>query len=340
MGSPVQPPLDYHIFPLGDLDLQSGEVLPQAELAYATYGTLSDRKDNVILFPTYYTGTHRSNAAIIGPQWALNPERYFIIVPNLFGNGLSSSPSNTGLKGQFPRVSLYDNVRGQHRLLREQFGIDAIALVLGWSMGAMQAYHWAALYPDQVQALLAICGSAKTSPHNQVFLAGVRAALTADGTWQNGQYDHPPEAGLKAFGRVYAGWVYSQTFYRQGLYRTLGFETLEDLLTWWEDDHLAWDANDLLAMMAAWEDGDISNNPRYQGDMAAALGSITARSLIMPCATDLYFTPEDNAIEVAQMPQADLRVIDSVWGHYAGGPGRNPEATAMIEGAIAELLNA
>lgn len=332
--------MDYQYFELGDLELQSGDILPNAKLAYATYGTLSDRKDNVILFPTYYTGTHRSNAAIIGSTWALNPDRYFIIVPNLFGNGLSSSPSNTGLGGHFPRISLYDNVRCQHRLLWEQFGIEAIALVLGWSMGAMQAYHWAALYPDQVSTMLAICGAAKTSPHNQVFLAGVRAALTADGTWNHGFYQQPPVQGLKAFGRVYAGWVYSQTFYREGLYKELGFDTLDDLLRWWEDDHLAWDANDLLAMMEAWYCGDISDHPRYNQDFSAALGAIAARSLIMPCATDLYFTPEDNALEVAQMPNAELRVIDSVWGHYAGGPGRNREATAVIEAAIAELLEA
>jgi homoserine O-acetyltransferase len=333
--------LDYQTFDLGDIKLQSGQVLPDAKLAYMTYGTLSAAKDNVILFPTYYTGTHRSNEAVIGTEWALNPDRYFIIVPNLFGNGLSSSPSNTPIPyggPNFPRISIYDNIQCQQRLLTEKFGIDAIALVFGWSMGAIQAYHWAALYPDQVQRMLAVCGCAKTSPHNKVFLAGVRSTLMADATWNNGNYRQPPEQGLKAFGRVYAGWAYSQSFYRNGLYRDMGFATIDELLIWWEDDHLGWDANDLLAMMDSWEDADISANPTYQGDFAAALGAITAKAIVMPCSTDLYFPPEDNVREVEQMPNAELRVIQTDWGHCGGGPNRNPEVTRVIESALHDIL--
>jgi homoserine O-acetyltransferase len=329
---------DYDLYKLGDIQLQSGKILPDAKLAYATYGTLNAQKDNVIIFPTHYTGTHRSNAKLIGANRALDPDRYFIIIPNLFGNGLSSSPSTMADRANFPGVTLYDNVQCQFRLITEQFGIEQIALVLGWSMGAQQAYHWAALYPDRVKRLFPYCGSAKTSVHNWVFLEGVKAALTADAAWQNGNYTEPPTTGLKAFGRVYAGWAYSQAFYRQGLYRELGFETAEALLQWWEADHLTWDANDLLAMLWTWQQGDISANSLYSGDVALALQSIRARAIVMPCHTDLYFPPEDNAIEVNQMPNAELRVIQSLWGHCAGGPGYNATNTALIEATIAELL--
>ncbi|MBD1852582.1 alpha/beta fold hydrolase [Leptolyngbya sp. FACHB-711] len=340
--------IDYEVYELGNVQLQSGEILPDAKLAYATYGTLNAQKDNVIIFPTHYTGTHRSNAVLIGSGRALDPDRYFIIVPNLFGNGLSSSPSNilasntlaTNIPdgAAFPHVTLYDNIQCQFRLITEQFGIERIALVLGWSMGAQQAYHWAALYPDRVERIFPYCGSAKTSVHNRVFLEGVKAALTADATWQNGRYTEPPTAGLKAFGRVYAGWAYSQAFYREGLYRELGFETVEALLKWWEDDHLSWDANDLLAMLWTWQHGDISNNSLYKGDFALALRSIRAKAIVMPSATDLYFPPEDNAIEVAHMPSAELRIMQSIWGHCAGGPGYNAADTTLIEATIAELL--
>lgn len=330
--------LDYDVFELGTLQLQSGETLPKAQLAYATYGSLSPQKDNVIVFPTHYTGTHRSNAALIGPGRALDPNRYFIIVPNLFGNGLSSSPSTVADGAAFPGITLYDNIQCQFRLITERFGIEQIALVLGWSMGAQQAYHWGALYPDRVQRIFPYCGSAKTSVHNYVFLEGVKAALTADAAWQNGCYRQPPTAGLKAFGRVYAGWAYSQAFYREGLYRQLGFETVEALLQWWEEDHLTWDANDLLAMLWSWQHADISDNPLYGGDFALALRSIRARAIVMPSATDLYFPPEDSALEVAHMPQAELRVMPSIWGHCAGGPGYSAADTALLEATIAELL--
>jgi homoserine O-acetyltransferase len=185
---------------------------------------------------------------------------------------------------------------------------------------------------------LPYCGSAKTAVHNWVFLEGVKAALTADAAWQNGRYKEPPTAGLKAFGRVYAGWAYSQSFYRAGLYQQLGFETVEALLNWWENDHLQWDANDLLAMLWSWQQADISDNPLYGGDFALALRSIQAKAIVMPCATDLYFPPEDNAIEVQHMLNAELRVIQSIWGHCAAGAGYNAEDRAFIETAIAELL--
>jgi homoserine O-acetyltransferase len=205
-------------------------------------------------------------------------------------------------------------------------------------MGAQQAYHWATLYPNQVERILPWCGSAKTSIHNWVFLEGVKAALTADSAWQEGHYQTPPIRGLKAFGRVYAGWAYSQAFFRQGLYQTLGFTSAEALLRWWEDDHLTWDANDLLAMLWSWQHADISNNPLYQGDLEWALRSLTAKAIVMPSATDLYFPPEDNEVEVNLMPHAELRVIPSIWGHCAGGPDRNPTDTARIEAAMRELL--
>ena len=134
---------DYHIFRLGDIKLQAGVILPNAQLAYKTFGKLNRAKDNVIVMPTYYTGTHNDNARLIGPGRALDSERYFIIIPNMFGNSISSSPSNTPAPCQgadFPTISLYDNVVAQRRLLTEQWGIDEIALVIGWSMGAQQTF--------------------------------------------------------------------------------------------------------------------------------------------------------------------------------------------------------
>ena len=117
--------------------------------------------------PTYYGGRHINNEAMIGAGRALDPARWFIIVPNMFGNGLSSSPSNTPLpfdRAGFPNVTLYDNVVCQHRLVTQKLEIDRLRLVVGFSMGAQQALHWGALYPEMVQAIAPFCGSARTSP--------------------------------------------------------------------------------------------------------------------------------------------------------------------------------
>ncbi|HET7544808.1 MAG TPA: alpha/beta fold hydrolase [Polyangiaceae bacterium] len=333
-------PSDAQYFELGDFELQSGEVLHSARLAYQALGNLRDDRRNAVLFPTYYTGTHRDNAKLVQSGRALDPAEWFVVIPNAFGNGLSSSPSNHPTQGgaAFPRVSLLDNVRAQQRLLNEKFGIERVALALGWSLGAQQAYHHAALFPERVESLLAVCGSARTAPHNWVFLAGVKAALLADPAFLAGHYREPPLGGLGAFGRVYAGWAYSQAFFRNHEYRELGHDSPEALLEAWALDHRARDANDLLCLLHSWQNADISDNPLYQGDFTRALRAITARAIIMPVAQDLYFHPDDNRLEVAHLPSAELRVIESTWGHVAGGPDRNPRVSALIDAAIRDLL--
>jgi homoserine O-acetyltransferase len=331
---------DFRDFFLGDVALQSGRVLEDARLAYASFGTLNAARDNVVLFPTYYTGTHRDNARLVGQGRALDPERYFVVIPNLFGNGVSSSPSNHPTQGgaDFPLVTLFDNVHCQKRLLAEVFGVERVALAFGWSMGAQQAYHFAALFPDRVASLLVVCGSARTSPHNWVFLEGVKAALVADPAFDGGRYREPPLRGLAAFGRVYAGWAYSQTYFREGLYREAGHDSPGAVLDAWAKNHQAHDANDLLAMLHTWQVADISDNALYARDLSLALAAIQARALVMPIATDLYFPPADSELEVAAMARGELRVIDSDRGHVAGGPDRNAAVTAVVEAALRELL--
>ncbi|PKB83044.1 MAG: hypothetical protein BZY88_02975 [SAR202 cluster bacterium Io17-Chloro-G9] len=333
---------DHEIFDLGNLVLQSGATLRGARLAFKTYGSLNRAKNNAIVYPTFFGGQHTHNEGMIAEGMALDPGKYFIIVPNMLGNGLSSSPSNTPPpydRARFPQVSLYDNVMCQHRLVTEKFGIERIALVTGWSMGAQQTFQWGSLFPEMVQRILPICGSAKTSRHNYVFLEGVKAALTADHAWANGWYEKPPTKGLRAVGRVYAGWAVSQAFYRKEVYLTIGYSSLEDyLVAFWEARRLGSDANDLLAMISTWQNADISANANYGGDFTKALAAIKAKAIVMPSRTDLYFPPEDNELEVSHMPHAELRPIESIWGHLAGGPGFNPEDTKFVDDSLKELL--
>jgi homoserine O-acetyltransferase/O-succinyltransferase len=331
---------DYEIFELGDVVLQSGLTLRQAKLAYKTYGKLAPSRDNVIVMPTFYGAQHPDTEPMMRAGRALDPARYFIVVPNMFGNGLSSSPSNTAApmdRAAFPNVTVYDNVICQHRLLTEELRIERIRLVVGFSMGALQAYQWAALYPGMIGAIAPICGAARCAPHNFLFLEGVKAALQADAAFAEGWYESPPVKGLRAFGRVYAGWVFSQDFFREQEYRKMGLASIEDVARRMEGNFSRRDANDLLAMLWTWQHADLSANPTYNGDFAAALGAIRARAIVMPCATDLYFRVRDNELEVAQMPNAELRPIPSIWGHVAG-IGGNPADDDFIDAALRELL--
>ncbi|MDA1061729.1 MAG: alpha/beta fold hydrolase [Chloroflexi bacterium] len=333
---------DYEVFELGDYRLQSGVVLPDARLAYQTYGELNAVRDNVVVYPTAYGGTHANCEPIIGAGLALDPSRYFIVVPNMFGNGLSSSPSNTPAPfsgPDFPGVTIHDMVQAQHRLLSERFGIERIRLVTGTSMGGLQAFEWGAAFPELVERIVPRCGAARCSPHNWVFLDGIEAALTADAAFAGGRYQEPPTNGLRAMGRVWAGWALSQAFYREERWRELGAESLADYLaTNWGARPL--DANDQLAMIWSWQHADISANAMYRGDFDQALAAIRARAIVMPSSTDLYFPPEDNAYEVARMPIAELRPFETVWGHLAGSPGPDPQDAAALDLALREILAA
>ena len=335
-------PMDYEIFDLGDVTLQEGVTLRDAKLAYKTYGELNADKSNAIVYPTWYSGRHWDNEWLIGDGMALDPANYFIIVPNMLGNGLSSSPSNTPPpydKARFPHVTFYDQVQQQHKLVTEKFGIETLPLVTGWSMGAGQSYQWAVSFPDMVQRACPFCGSSKTSEHNIVFLEGVKAALPADDAFKGGWYDEKPVKGLRAAARVYAGWGFSQAFYWDQVYKEMGYSSLEDfLVAFWEGFFLdRRDPNNLLTMLWTWQNGDIGATPGFDGDHVAALKSIKARTIALPAEKDLYFPPEDEEYAVSHMSNAELRVIPGVWGHFAGG-GANPVDIKYIDDVLKDLL--
>ena len=320
---------------LGDLTLQSGATLPNAVLSWKTHGTLSPARDNVVLYPTSYGARHPDLEWLIGPDGVLDPTRWFIVLPDMFANGLSSSPSNT--PGWPGLVTPWDNVQAQRRLLRAQWGIEQLHAVYGFSMGAIQAYHWAAGFPDAVGRAVVVCGSARTAVHNRVFLAGLLAVLEAAPEHEgDGRFRALPAAALRAFGRIYAGWGLSQDYYRAGLH--LSPPEIADLPTFlrvsWEERFAARSAADLHAQLRTWDAGDISDNPLYGGDLPGALRAIKARVLLMPCETDLYFRVADNAAELDHLAHAELRPIPSIWGHRAGNPSTNPVDLAFLRDAV------
>ncbi|WP_150307465.1 alpha/beta fold hydrolase [Planctomonas psychrotolerans] len=325
-------------FSLGRLELVSGSSLPSAQLSYETHGELNPERSNCILLPSYYTGTSSSYEPWIGPGRIFDPARWFIVAVDLFGNGVSTSPSraSTEIAGaRFPDVDIVDNVIAQHRLLTH-LGVTRIRLIAGWSMGALQAYEWAVRYPEFVDAILPIAGAARCSPHNMVFLEGVKAALLADPAFRNGCYSDPPVQGLRAFGTVYAGWAYSQEFFRRGTYRELGYSSVDAVLRGWAADHEREDANDLLACLGTWQRADIGKH--HSSGFEGALRQIAARAIVMPGSSDLYFPQADSEREVSHLPRGEFRPLVSELGHVAGRPGIRAAETAQIRAAVQDLL--
>jgi homoserine O-acetyltransferase len=317
-------------------------LLRKAKLAYKIHGRLNRDKSNAILYPTQFAAQHGDIEWLIGPGKALDPAKYFIIVLDQLGNGLSSSPSNTPPpqdRSRFPTITIRDNIAAQYRLITNEFGIRRVALITGYSMGAQQALQWAVSHSDMVERIAPFCGTAKTTPHNAVFLMGVSAALTADSAWREGDYEDQPVKGLRALARVYAGWGFSQSFYKQELYRQMGFAELEDFIAgFWEKRYGRRDANNLLSMLRTWELNDVGTTPGLGGSLEQALGMIKAKATMMASETDLYFPPEDIRSEAGRIPGARFRVIPSLWGHMAGA-GLSQADSRFIENEIKALLS-
>lgn len=338
-------PTQQGVFEAGDIVLQSGARLSGARLSWKAHGTLSPARDNVIVYPTSYGAQHPDLEWLIGPDKVLDPTRWFIVIPDMFGNGLSSSPAD---REDYPTlVTVYDNVQVQRTALRRLFGIEQVACVYGWSMGALQAYHWAALFPAAVARIVVNCGVARTAVHNQVFLRSLMATLEAAPQHiGNGRFAAEPAAAKRAFGRIYAAWALSQDFYRAGLHLAsapppnLGAPDLETFLrTDWEQRFGARPAANLYAQLRTWDAADISANDLYNGDLPAALRAIEAKVLLMPGATDLYFRVADNETELPYLRHAALRPIDSIWGHRAGNPVSNPADAAFIAATVRDWLD-
>jgi homoserine O-acetyltransferase len=221
--------------------------------------------------------------------------------------------------------------------------VTRVAATYGFSIGAGQSYHWAALFPDMVQRAIVVCGSARTSIHNKVFLSGLLRTLEAAPEYQgDGRFSAEPEAALRAFGHIYAGWGLSQDFYRAQLYETaLGAPDLDTFLrTDWEDSFKAHAAANLYAQAMTWYEADISANDLYGGDLTRALESITARVLLMPSTTDLYFRVADNAAELSHLAHGQLSAIESIWGHRAGSPEGLEDELDFLRRTVGQWLAA
>lgn len=324
-------------FRLGDYAVQKGGVIRDARIVWRTHGTLNAARDNVILYPCSYTAQHPGMEFLIGPDGILDPTRWFIVIPNMFSNGLSSGAADTP---DYPAVVTgWDLVQSQKRMLAELWGIERLAAVYGFSMGAQQAYHWAAICPDMVERAFVLCGSARTAVHNRVFLSSLLRTLEAAPEHiGSGRFSAEPRASLRAFGHIYAGWALSQDFYRAGLYQSvLGAPDLETYLQReWEAPYDNRRAANLYAQIMTWMHGDISANPLYGGDLDKALGAIQAKMLLMPGETDLYFRVADNAAELPLLRHGELRPIPGIWGHRAGNPNPAflPDEFAFVKAAV------
>ena len=336
---------EHHAYVTTDFHTESGVVLPKAIIVYGTYGHLNAAHDNAVLLPSHYMATHHGYEWLIGPGRALDTTKLFLVATEMFGNGHSSSPSNTPEPyhgPRFPLTTIRDNVEIVHRLLLDSVHVTHLRAIIGFSMGAQQAFQWAVSYPDFADRIVATSGTAKTYGHGVVRLEGQIAALTADPTFNNGDYTAQPAKGIAAFGMVWAGWLYSQEWWRRELWKTTvpAGTTFEQYIDRFRTNFIPGaDANDLILQARAWEKHDVGQTPGFNGDVEKALRSIKVPFLYMPSETDLYFPVGDARYEAQFIPHVKLVPIPSLWGHPAGA-GASPEDRDFLNKQISEFLAA
>jgi len=321
---PKGPEAERHEFVIANFKTESGVTLPEARVVYGTYGHLNAAKDNAVLLPSHYMADFHGYEWLIGADKALDPAKLFLVATELFGNGHSSSPGNTPepFHGpRFPVTTIRDNVEAVHRLLTEELRVTHLRAIIGFSMGAQQAFQWGVSYPSFADRIVATSGTAKTYGHGVVRLEGQIAALTADAAFQNGDYTAPPKKGLEAFAVVWTAWLFSQEWWRRELWKEGAppGTTFDQVVNNFRTNFIPGaDANNLILQMRTWEKHDVGATPGFGGDTEKALRSIKVPFLYMPSETDLYFPVGDARYEAAFIPAVTLKPIPSLWGHTAG----------------------
>lgn len=307
-------------FELGNIQTTTEFTLPNAKLTYDTVGALNAAKDNAILFPNFLGGTPEALEMWIGDDRPLDPRKYFIILPGLFGGGFSSSPSNTAPPfdgGAFPPLNIADDVIAQHRLVTEKLGIEHLQLILGWSVGALQAYEWAIRFPDMIKRLASIAGAPTPSAWTRLWLRTVfEEPITSDPAWNGGfgTDPHAMQAPLRHAAHEMAMTLVPHRLYREELWRSAGFASVDDFIRGvFEGFTRPQHPGNLVSVARKTRAAD----PSAGGDLAAALKRITAKTFVFAFTGDPMFPAEECKVDADRIPQAKFREISSLGGHLA-----------------------
>ena len=315
---------------LGELKLESGDVIKDFSISYVTHGTLNANKSNAILMVTAIGGNHHRIDYLIGPGRALDPSKYFIIATDAISNGLTTSPSNSKAQPrmQFPKFNMRDMVNSQQRLISEKFGIRKLVTVVGASMGGMQALQWAVSYPDMMDSIVPIIPLGRTPAWTTGVLEMLRQSIMSDPRWNNGNYtaNELPEQGM----RLWSGWI-SGVIVRTPAYQESLMPKSQDAISFLKKTQDAgWrrvDPVDWVYQSWAYDQHDVGATPGFNGDYQRALKSIKAKTLILAGTIDLL-NPEFEAMEVAKHI-GDVRYVNinaqKPMGHLSGAGVSAPE---------------
>ena len=323
-------------YAMGDLKLESGEVIKDFSQSYVTHGTLNKDKSNAVLMTSSLAGNHHRVDFLIGPGKAFDTDKYFIICTDAIGNGLTTSPSNSkvqpGLK--FPHFNIRDMVNAEYRLVTEHFGLKKLVAVTGASMGGMQSMQWAVSYPEFMDSIVALSPAAKASAWTVAFMKTANNILMLDPAYKGGAYTQQPEAGWRAWTDFLLAMGANTPQGYEAMYPSDAKDAL-GFLDWWEKLWLSkkFDANDCIYQQNAIIDHNVGYTPGFGGDYLKALKSIKARVLVFPCRGDVL-VPPFIAQEAQYIKNAQVAEVPTLFGHF-GASSAYSKADVLFMDSVA-----
>ncbi|MBX3223512.1 MAG: alpha/beta fold hydrolase [Labilithrix sp.] len=265
---------DLRIAELRSCALDSGETIEGCRVAYRTFGKLDATRSNVVLFPTWFTGTTKTLAGIV-PGELVDTKRFFLVLVDALGNGFSSGPSSSRAQPRlrFPKFTIHDMVESQRRLLREVLGVQRVHTVMGISMGGMQAYEWAVSHPDEVERIVPIVGTPQLTTQDLLLWNAELHLLEGSTAYAGGAYAEP-RPKIPALQELH--WLMLTTPAHRNA------ETSRDAFPAWSAtiaNDTAFDWNDWHRQLEAMLAHDVARGAG--GDLAAAAGRVKAKGLVI-----------------------------------------------------------
>ena len=301
--------------PLGNFRLESGETIRNLQMGYRTIGTLNADKSNAILWPTWFTGTSEQLLQFLGPGKLLDTSKYFVILMDALGDGVTSSPSNSVLQPHmyFPKFTIRDMVNAEYKLATQRLGLKHVHAVMGISMGGMQTFQWMTAFPDFMDKAIPIVGSPRLTSYDLLLWTAEEHAIEADAAWNHGEYSSVPVAGMKTVADIH---LMNLTTPAHIVAQTPP-EKFEAMLDQNEQDTMkSFDANDWIRQLQAMMALDVSKP--FGGSMEKAASAVRARVLVVAATQDHMVNPTP-ALDFAKLIHAQVLELTSDCGHLSNG---------------------
>ena len=318
---------ELHFADLGDFRLESGATIHNCRVAYRTLGKLNAEKSNAVLFPTWFGGTTQNLVPLVGPGKLIDSSKYFVILVDALGDGVSTSPSNSDTQPhmKFPSIAIRDMVNSQHQLAQDVLHIPHLRAVMGISMGGMQSFQWMVAYPDFMDCVIPIVGSPKLTSYDLLLWQSGIHAIQADADWKSGDYTSPPEAGLRTLADIEALAIQTPG-YRVAQTKPQDFRKFLDDR---ESGSIhGFDANNWIRQAQAMMAHDVSRP--FGGDMSKAAAAVKARVLVVVGLQDHMVNPTP-ALAFARILGASTMELDSNCGHVVTDCEQTKIATAIAQ---------